>query len=423
MAANPSARTLVIGLGYIGLPTAIALAEAGEDVLGIDANPQLVRQINAGLAPHLEPGLQAALDRALRTGRLHAATQVQPASTYLIAVPTPLGPCNVPDLQHVHAALAAIAPHLMPGCLILLESTCPVGTTEALRDRLADLRPDLRLPYADAPAKKADVALAYCPERVLPGQILKELAENSRCIGGITPRCADRAVEFYRKFVRGACNVTTSATAELVKLAENSFRDVNIAFANELSMAAARLNVDIWEVIRLANHHPRVDILRPGPGVGGHCVAVDPWFLINGGAGEMALLRTARAVNQAKAQFVVEQVAAQLEAHSDMCGVLLGLTFKADSQDLRESPALIIAQHLAQRFGSRILLVDPYVPALPDDLSASGAHLVSLEVGLARAGHVTLLVDHAPFRALTPAALVGKSVYDTRGIWPAGGRP
>ncbi len=415
MKAKPPTETVVIGLGYIGLPTAIALADAGDHVLGVETNPDRVAQIASGDVPYIEPGLHTALARVQQGGRLHMAEQPRPAGQYLIAVPTPLGPQNVPDIRHVDAAVHALAPHLRPGNLVILESTCPVGTTEVVRDQLAQLRPDLRLPYAGAEA--ADIALAYCPERVLPGQILKELIGNDRCIGGITPACAQRAKDFYAKFVKGACATTTARTAELVKLAENSFRDVNIAFANELSLAAERLGVNIWEAIQLANHHPRVDILQPGPGVGGHCIAVDPWFLIHRQAGDMPLLRTARSVNQAKTRHVIDQITRQMATAPDVRVALLGLSFKADSDDLRESPALAIAQNLARDFGPRMLLVDPYVAALPAQLHGSGANLVALEDALNSAGLIVLLVDHAPFRAINPADLADKRLYDTRGIW------
>lgn len=419
MTAKPRIKTVVIGLGYIGLPTAVALADAGDHVLGVESNSDRRAHIASGGVPHIEPGLHTALARAQRSGRLHIADQPSPASQYLIAVPTPLGAQNVPDISHVIAAVASLAPHLRPGNLIILESTCPVGTTEAVRDHLAQLRPDLRLPYAGVDA--ADIAMAYCPERVLPGRILQELIGNDRCIGGITPACAQRAKEFYAKFVKGACVTTTARTAELVKLAENSFRDVNIAFANELSLAAERLGVNIWEAIQLANHHPRVGILQPGPGVGGHCIAVDPWFLIHGQAGDMPLLRTARSVNQAKTRHVIDQITHQMGAAPDVRVALLGLTFKADCDDVRESPALAIAEALARDFGPRLLLVDPYVAALPAHLQGSGANLVALEDALNSAGLIVLLVDHAPFRAIDRADLADKRLYDTRGIWAGPG--
>lgn len=415
MAADCIGGTHVIGLGYIGLPTAIALADAGQQVLGVEINPTRTAQINLGHLPDVEPGLSAALQRVQQSGRLQLAQHAGPAGQFIIAVPTPLGPDNVPDIRHVDAAVHALAPHLRPGNLVILESTCPVGTTEALRDQLAQLRPDLRLPYPGA--ETADIAMAYCPERVLPGQILKELIGNDRCVGGITPRCAQRAKSFYATFVKGRCTTTTARTAELVKLAENSFRDVNIAFANELSLAAEQLGVNIWEAIHLANHHPRVDILQPGPGVGGHCVAVDPWFLIHGGGGDMPLLRAARSVNQAKTRHVLQQISSQMVADPKLQVALLGLSFKAESDDVRESPALAIAHHLATEFGSRVLLVDPYVAALPPRLHGTGAQWVALEEAVDKAGLVALLVDHAPFRALSRADLAGKRLYDTRGVW------
>lgn len=414
-------RTVIIGLGYVGLPTALALAEAGHSVLGVDRDPARVAHIHAGIAPYAEPGVAAALVRARRSGRLCVADQPDVAETYIIAVPTPLGPDHQPDLSAVNAALEALAPHLRRGALLIVESTCPVGTTEALRDRLARLRPDLRLP--DAAGVPADIAMAYCPERVLPGHAMVELIENPRCIGGISAACTHRAAQFYRQFVQGACTLTSARTAEFVKLAENSFRDVNIAFANELSMAADRLGVDIWEAVSLANQHPRVDILRPGPGVGGHCIAVDPWFLIQSGAGEMPLLRAARHVNHAKAIYVEHQIATHLAAHPKAQLAVLGLSFKADCADLRASPALDIATHLATEFGGRVLVVEPYVTDLPPGLAQTDARLVPLQVALHAADVIALLVDHAAFRRVPPTALQGKILYDTRGVWRAATSP
>lgn len=409
---------VIIGLGYIGLPTALALAEAGQNVLGVDCDRQRVATLNAGHAPYAEPGVQQALVRALETGRFRASDQPVVAAVYVIAVPTPLGPENQPDLRAVIASVEAIAPHLTRGAVLILESTCPVGTTEMIRDKIGQLRPDLRLPYAEG--EIADLALAYCPERILPGHAMIELAGNPRCIGGITPACAEAAAQVYRKFVEGPCTLTNARTAEFVKLAENSFRDVNIAFANELSMAADQLGVDIWEARALANQHPRVDMLRPGPGVGGHCVAVDPWFLIQAGVGEMPLLRAARFANQTKTDYVASHLAAQLASDPALRVALLGLTFKADCEDLRQSPALDIACRLAHLFGERVLVVDPYLAKLPPGLTASGAILTSLEAALAEAGLVALLVDHAPFRSMSAHDLEGKLCFDTRGAWCAG---
>ncbi len=419
MWADETLTVTVIGLGYIGLPTAALMARAGAQVTGVDLCDAVVRQVNAGQTRIQEKDLDTLVRDTVAQGHLRAQTTPDTADVFLIAVPTPLGLHNSADLSHVWSAARSITPFLKPGSLVLLESTCPVGTTEQLRDYWAKARPDLRFPGASQ-AEVADVAIAYCPERVLPGRILAELVANDRCIGGITPACAQRAHAFYRRFVTGACLTTSARTAEMVKLAENAFRDVNIAFANELSLAADALGVDVWEVIRLANRHPRVDILRPGVGVGGHCVAVDPWFLIESAPSQTQLMRTARAVNAHKTAHVAAIAAERIAAAgADARAALLGLSFKADVDDLRESPALHIATDLARRFGPRLSLVEPHISALPPPLSESGARLVTLETALADSDVVILLVGHAAFRAIPAAALAHKQVYDACGFWTA----
>lgn len=407
--------TLVMGLGYIGLPTAAVIARAGGSVMGVDICKDVVRQINAGRAPIQEADLDDLVKAEVARGRLRAGSVPEPADVFLIAVPTPLGPAQEADLSHVEAAARAIAPVLKPGCLILLESTCPVGTTEALRDLWAVARPDLRFPMAGQAA--GDVAIAYCPERVLPGRILAELIDNDRCIGGVTPACANRALTFYRRFVRGNCVTTTARVAEMVKLAENSFRDVNIAFANELSLIAEHLGVDIWEVVRLANRHPRVNILQPGPGDGGHCIALDPWFLATAAPHLTPLIQAARRVNHAKTAHVVARAMQMVASSPEGMVAILGLAFKADVADFRESPALEIATALADRLGPRLQIVEPYAPALPQDLADRGAALVDLDTALRSCGTLVLLVDHAVFRTVPAAKRADKVIYDTRGLW------
>ena len=337
------------------------------------------------------------------------------AETYLIAVPTPLGRNRTPDIAAVLAAARAVAPALRPGASVILESTSPIGTTQEVAALIAALRPDLRVPGHVSGA--ADLAIAYCPERVLPGRIIAELTGNDRVIGGITEPCAERAAGFYRRFVEGECVLTSAPVAEMVKLAENSFRDVNIAFANELSLIAERLGIDVWEVIALANRHPRVNVLRPGPGVGGHCIAVDPWFLVASAPEHARLIRTARRVNDGKAAHVAERLAAMLDAEPGAKLALLGLAFKPDIDDFRESPALAIAERLAADYGERLMVVEPFTDALPGALAGSGARMASLEEAMAACELVAVLVDHAAFRQASAELAIGKTVYDTRGMW------
>ena len=405
----------MIGLGYIGLPTAAVIARSGLRVCGVDINRTTVDTVNAGRIHTEEKDLDALVRDVVERGLLSASTEAPEADTFLIAVPTPLAQGNRPDISHVLSAVELIAPRLRSGNCVILESTSPIGTTEKVAAMLAELRPDLCIPghcQGDH-----DVHIAYCPERVLPGQIIAELVSNDRVIGGLTPSCSERAGAFYRGFVEGACLPTSAGAAEMVKLSENSFRDVNIAFANELSMIAEDNGIDVWDVIRLANRHPRVNILQPGPGVGGHCIAVDPWFLAAGSPDLSPLIRTARQVNDAKATHVAEHLVSLLEAHPDKRLAILGLTFKPNIDDIRESPALEIAEHVAAKFGHRTLVVEPYLDALPQSLARGEAKLVSLEEAVEKAGLIAVLVDHKPFRDAPRSIGEGKIVYDTRGMW------
>jgi UDP-N-acetyl-D-mannosaminuronic acid dehydrogenase len=396
-------RVTVLGLGYVGLPTALLLASLGHDVQGVDSDPGVCAALAAGAAHIAEPQVPALLAAALRDGRFTVHAEPVPAEVFVIAVPTPLGEGRAPVLDHVMDAARAIAPVLAENNLVLLESTCPVGTTRALGEVLRAARPDL-----------ATLHVAYAPERVLPGRILAELVENDRVAGGLTPEATDAALAFLRSFVRGAVSGTDAATAEMVKLAENSFRDVNIAFANELSLIAGHHGLDAWEVIRLANRHPRVDILRPGPGVGGHCIAVDPWFLAHGAPEHARLIPAARAVDAAKRADVLARASAVCAAGQAVA--CLGLAFKADVDDLRESPALHVASELARRYPGMVRVVEPYLDAAPAGLDAP---LITLEAALAGRDALLLLTDHAAFRAIPRAALAGRRIMDTRGIWAA----
>jgi UDP-N-acetyl-D-mannosaminuronic acid dehydrogenase len=404
----------VVGLGYIGLPTAAILASRGLKVIGVDTNLQVVATVGAGRVHIIEADLDGLVQKAVRSGRLIASTRPDEADAFMIAVPTPLSADKKPVLDYVYAASKAIAPHLKRGDLVILESTSPVGTTEAIAKTIAEARPDLTLPgFGSDP----DIAVAYCPERVLPGRILRELVENDRCVGGLTPACAAKARHFYEQFVRGQCIETSARTAEMVKLTENAFRDTNIAFANELSMICDKLDINVWELIALANRHPRVDILKPGPGVGGHCIAVDPWFIVDAAPDRAKVIRSAREVNDGKAEYVFQEVCRLLDAHPNRKATCLGLAFKANIDDLRESPALEIAERLAQRYGDRIEVVEPFVDQLPQGLTAHGARQVTLDDALASQGILVLLVDHELFRKVGDQQRSGSLVYDTRGIW------
>ena len=406
----------VMGLGYIGLPTAAIIARTGAQVLGVDVTASVVETVNSGRVHIEEVDLDGLVSGVVARGTLRASTQVAAADVFVIAVPTPFADDHQPNIGYVLQAATSIAAVLKAGDTVILESTSPVGTTEKVRDLLAALRPDLRVPGRTG--DQADIAIAYCPERVLPGRILVELIDNDRVIGGITPRCARKALAFYRRFVRGACVTTTARAAEMTKLTENAFRDVNIAFANELSLVADTLGVDVWEVIRLANRHPRVNILSPGPGVGGHCIAVDPWFLVAADPENTPLIRTAREVNDRKTDHVIAQAAAMIEAMPGTPVACMGLAFKANIDDFRESPALKVAAALADRFGVRVRIVEPYAATLPSAFDGTGARLTDIDTAIETCGIMIVLVDHDLFRSIPLQERVAKAVLDTRGIWP-----
>ncbi len=406
----------VIGLGYIGLPTAAIVARSGCRVFGVDVTQSVVDTINRGEIHIEEVDLDGLVQGVVSRGLLTAATTVAPADVFIIAVPTPFDKQHAPDLTYVLNAGRAVAKVLKPGDVVILESTSPVGTTETLRDLFAAERPDLKFPGLTN--ETPDVSVAYCPERVLPGKILEELTNNDRSIGGITPRCARKALAFYKLFVRGTCVTTDSRSAEMTKLVENAYRDVNIAFANELSIISDKLGLDVWEVIRLANRHPRVNILQPGPGVGGHCIAVDPWFIVHSAPEESPLIRTARGVNDCKIHHVIAQADALVQANPNAKVACLGLAFKANIDDFRESPARLVAATLARRFGARISVVEPYAAELPREFEGTGASLIDVDTALEHSDLLIVLVDHDVFRVVPLAERAGKVVYDTRGIWP-----
>ena len=412
----------VVGLGYIGLPTAAAFASRQKKVVGIDINQHAVDTINRGEIHIVEPDLDKIVKAAVEAGYLRASTRPEEADAFLIAVPTPFKGDHEPDMAYVQAAAESIAPVLKKGSLVILESTSPVGATEQMAEWLAALRGDLTFPQQAG--ESADVNIAYCPERVLPGQVMVELIKNDRVIGGMTPVCSARASELYRIFLEGECVVTNSRTAEMCKLTENSFRDVNIAFANELSLICADQGINVWELIRLANRHPRVNILQPGPGVGGHCIAVDPWFIVAQNPQQARLIRIAREVNDNKPHWVIGQVkstVADCLAASDKRASALkiacfGLAFKPNIDDLRESPAMEIAALIADWHSGETLVVEPNIHALPKKLEGK-CRLASLESALQEADVLVMLVDHREFKAIDGAAVTQPWVVDTKGVW------
>jgi UDP-N-acetyl-D-mannosaminuronic acid dehydrogenase len=420
MKSDSKPDVCVVGLGYIGLPTAAVIARAGCKVLGLDVSQRVVDTINRGEIHIEEVDLDGLVQGVVARGLLSASITVAPADVFVIAVPTPFGKDesgeHVPDISYVLAAGRTIAPVLKAGDVVILESTSPVGTTEQLRDMIAEMRPDLKIPGLTR--ETPDIAVAYCPERVLPGRILEELTNNDRSIGGITPRCARKALAFYKRFVRGECVTTDARSAEMTKLVENAYRDVNIAFANELSMVSDRMGLDVWEVIGLANRHPRVNILSPGPGVGGHCIAVDPWFIVHGAPDETPLIRTARGVNDGKMHHVIKKADELVAANPRAKVACLGLAFKANIDDFRESPARFVAARLARKYGNRVHIVEPYAGELPIEFTDTGAVQIDVDEALETCDILIVLVDHDVFRVVPLAERADKLVYDTRGIWP-----
>lgn len=405
----------VIGLGYIGLPTAAVIASRGIEVIGVDVNQHAVDTINQGNIHIVEPDLDIVVRSTVMTGKLRATTKPEAADAFIVAVPTPFkGENHEPDLSYIESAANAIAPVLEKGNLVILESTSPVGATEQMAAWLAAARPDLTFPQHKGEA--ADIRVAHCPERVLPGYVLQELVSNDRVIGGMTNACSAKAVELYKTFVRGECIITNARTAEMAKLTENSFRDVNIAFANELSLICDKLKINVWELIKLANRHPRVNILNPGPGVGGHCIAVDPWFIVNSCPDEAKLIRQAREVNDYKPQYVIEKIAAVADQFKKPVIACFGLAFKADIDDLRESPALEIVKSLAEKEIGKVIAVEPNIDTLPSKLKDAGIELSDVESALNVANIIVILVDHKEFKVIDKSSFATKIAIDTRGI-------
>ncbi|WP_027252889.1 UDP-N-acetyl-D-mannosamine dehydrogenase [Photobacterium halotolerans] len=413
----------VIGLGYIGLPTAAMFASRKKNVIGVDVNQSAVDTINQGKIHIVEPELDMIVHAAVTEGYLKATTTPEPADAFLIAVPTPFkkntnGDIPEPDLAYIKAASQAIAPVLKKGDLVILESTSPVGATEQMAEWLAMARPDLSFPQTAG--ENADVNVAHCPERVLPGHVVRELVENDRVIGGMSARCSERAVELYHTFVEGECVVTNARTAEMAKLTENSSRDVQIAFANELSIICDKLDIDVWELITLANRHPRVNILQPGPGVGGHCIAVDPWFIVSKTPNEAKIIHTARLVNDSKPDWVVDKVKLAIldflqknpnKTVKDITIACYGLAFKPNIDDLRESPALEITKDIAKMHSGLVIAVEPNIYQLPEKITSF--ELKEINAALNEADINVLLVDHKEFYKIKPTS----NIIDTKGIW------
>jgi UDP-N-acetyl-D-mannosaminuronic acid dehydrogenase len=403
-------KVCVMGLGYVGLPTASLLANRGFKVHGVDVNPKIVELIGQGNVHITEPDLDVLVRAAVNSGNLTVGLEPISADVFIIAVPTPFKDNHVPDVSYVEAATRAIAPYITGGSLVILESTSPVGTTEKMAVWLQELRPELDV--------EGSVSLAHCPERVLPGQTLKELVVNDRVVGGLNPSSAEKAAQFYRQFVTGEIVCTNARTAELAKLAENSFRDVNIAFANELSMICDKLEINVWELITLANRHPRVNILNPGPGVGGHCIAVDPWFIVDAAPHEARLIRTAREVNDSKIDFVVAKVkeaAAKFENPKIAC---LGLSYKPDIDDLRESPAIKVVKNLLKSDIGQIFVVEPNLRTIIESLkNHENLALLDLDNALSKCDIILLLVNHREFSQINVNLMPEKILLDIVGTF------
>lgn len=411
----------VIGLGYIGLPTAAMFASQKKNVIGVDVNQHVIDTINRGKIHIDETDLDMIVHTAVTEGYLRATSIPEPADAFLIAVPTPFKDTDSdipePDLKYIELATQAIAPVLKKGDLVILESTSPVGTTEQMAKWLAEIRTDLILPQNDE--ENADINISHCPERVLPGRVVRELVENDRVIGGMSSKCSERSSELYKIFVKGECIITNARTAEMTKLTENSCRDVQIAFANELSMICDKLDINVWELISLANRHPRINILQPGPGVGGHCIAVDPWFLVSKTPEKAQIIHTARKVNDSKPNWVVDKIILKIaeflqanptKASKDVTIACYGLSYKPDIDDLRESPAIKITRKISELHKGRVIAVEPNILELDNETF----ELRSIKQAEGEADISVLLVDHKEFRSIE---FSGDYIVDTKGIW------
>lgn len=401
-------KVCVIGLGYIGLPTAAIFASRKVKVLGVDINQHAVDTVNQGKIHIVEPELDILVHAVVKDGYFKAATLPDEADAFIIAVPTPFkGENHEPNLDYIKVASKSVAKVLKKGNLVILESTSPVGATEQMAKWLADERPDLTFPHQIG--EESDIRIAHCPERVLPGQVIRELVENDRIIGGMTQKCTEQAANLYKIFVQGECIKTNARTAEMAKLTENSFRDVNIAFANELSILCDKLDINVWELIKLANRHPRVNILQPGCGVGGHCIAVDPWFIVHQNPNEAKIIKTAREVNDDKPNFVIQKIKERIKDILNPTIACLGITFKPDIDDLRESPALDIVMKLANEQSNRILVVEPNIKHLPDKINKNNVILADFKNAIENADLSIILVPHNYF-------IINKILFDNQNV-------
>ena len=411
-------KVCIIGLGYVGLPTAAIIAKQGIKVCGVDINKDTVKIINEGKIHIVEPDLDTIVQSTVSAGNLRATTSVETADAFIIAVPTPFKGKNEPDLKYLEQAVRSLAPKLKNGNLIVLESTSPVGTTKKIAQWLSTARPDLKFPTAEKNSltQESDIYIAHSPERVLPGKILTELVNNDRVIGGLSKPCGERARQLYSLFIKGRCHLTDSETAELVKLTENAYRDTNIAFANEMSLVCDKLNIDIWNMIDLANLHPRVNILKPGPGVGGHCIAVDPWFIVHSAPDQTPLIQAARSVNNSKPNWVVKQAIQAAKPSSTI--TCLGLSYKSDIDDLRESPAIEVIKELATQHSGPIIIAEPNVMELPSCLKEYlNIELSAYKTAIRLSEIIIVLTDHIEFKNVSLSELENKILIDTRGIW------
>ena len=412
----------IIGLGYIGLPTAAVFASKKIKVVGVDIGEKIVNTINQGKIHIVENDLESLVRKVVKQGFLRATTKPEPADVFFITVPTPFkGKKFKPDLSFVMNACKSISPNLKKGNLVVLESTSPVGTTEKISNWLAKARPDLTFPHTHG--EKSNIRIAYCPERVLPGKILYELVHNDRVIGGMTSKCSEATSKVYKLFVKGKFDITNPRTAEMSKLTENSFRDVNIAFANELSIICDKLNINVWELVKIANLHPRVNILQPGPGVGGHCIAIDPWFIVNKNSADARLIRLARQINDQKLDWVVKKVKIEVANYLEKNPTkkiknitigCFGITYKPNIDDIRESPALKITKKIANQHPGKVIVFEPNIKVLPKTLSNKNLYLKPFKKKSSSVNIAVLLVDHNQFKNIK--VLANKKI-DTRGIW------
>lgn len=394
-------QVMVVGLGYVGLPSAAVIADNGFNVIGYDINELAINKINNGEVHIAEDGLESLVKKVVNLNKLRATTIAEQADIFLITVPTPITREKKADISYVESSVTAIAPVLKHGDLIILESTSPVGTTQKICDLIQSLRPDLKCPSKTN--QSSDINIAYSPERILPGQTIKELIINSRVVGGISESCTQKAVSFYSTYVKGEIFVTNSATAEMCKLAENSFRDVNLAFANELSMICHEAEINVNDVIKFSNYHPRVNILTPGCGVGGHCIPVDPWFLVEGFPEQTKIIEKARIVNLSKTDWVINIIKKEIDSLSlkkpDLKVCFLGISYKANSDDMRDSPALKIVSKIAECSNANIHIFEPNISEFKLDFS--NVEFIEDSSNIEQFDLVYELVLHREFEGIT----------------------